>query len=415
MKKAFTILIPNGTSPKNIGDHAILLALLDIVQKKYPTADIILHSTDPQLHNDPRIKTVRQTLYGWAVFENRNFFVRVWRLSRLFALYYVLRLKIITTSNSFKRSSAFHKLMRDYQSADLIVFTGGGYLRSGRGLTQTLNVLMQIFMFRFAKLWNKPIIVAPISFGPFAYRWQERVAMRALRDLAIVSTRGEASYLILEVFGLKNLIRSSDLALLLEKTSKNQAARTGKVILGFTVRRWLRPAPQKKFEDAFTVAVVQFARESRCSVLPIVQVDAPEYGDDDAHITQHIAQELSRQGINVLPMRKVENVHDAQQVYAGIDVLLGMRMHSNILAAVEGTPFVALAYEHKTAEIAEMIGLGEYCIPCERVTAPALLTLLRAVYNMKDSLRNRMRNNLAVLRRREEERWASLFGMITTV
>ncbi len=45
------ILIPNATSPKNIGDLAMLVSLIDLINKSIDNAYITVHSTDPSLHD----------------------------------------------------------------------------------------------------------------------------------------------------------------------------------------------------------------------------------------------------------------------------------------------------------------------------------------------------------------------------
>src|SRR6185312_7874403 len=146
------------------------------------------------------------------------------------------------------------KLINDYRQADLILFVGGGSLRSQKGLAQSLNLLMIVFVYKFAKLFKSRIIVTPISFGPFAYKWQEKYSARTLKDLYLVSAREKYSYDILQKYKVNNLLLSTDYALLLNRKITKKS-KSHKFILGFTLRRWLPKDKQLKFENYCAEAI----------------------------------------------------------------------------------------------------------------------------------------------------------------
>ncbi|MEK7150864.1 MAG: polysaccharide pyruvyl transferase family protein [Patescibacteria group bacterium] len=406
--KTVRVLIPNATSARNIGDYANLSVLLSIVKKNFPTAHTTIHGVDTHLLPHDSADILDETLYSWAVFQNKNIFVRLGRLFLLGFFYIGMNLGIKVGKQDVSRGT-LAALLSDYQNADYIFFLSSGSLRSKKGVTQTLNLLMQLLMMSVAKMSRAKTIAMPFSFGPFGYSILERMTARMLSKFDIVATRGEVSYQALTKHGLKDVVRSVDLALLLEKKNIKKSIQPKTLTLGFTLRNWLPESQQIAFENSIMKAMVQFAHETNCVIAPIVQVHAPEYGDNDASVTELIATRLKQKGVRVLEMKTIKNVDHAKEIYSGIDLLLGMRMHSNILAATENTPFVAIAYEHKTEDIARIIGLEEYCISCEDVTAERLVELLRGVLQNTDSLKRTMDGKLGEMRIREWERWATLF------
>lgn len=207
------ILIPNATSPKNIGDLAMLVSLIDLINKSVENAYIIVHSSDPLLHDKKIANKIDDTLYSWAAFENRSVASRVYRLFLLISSYLQIKLSFLPLLN--KR---LNNLVNDYKTADIIIFVGGGYLRSRKGFTQSLNLIMQLLLFQYAKLFNSRKIVSPISFGPFAYKWQESLSAKILNGLEIIAAREEFSYQLMKNNKVPNLILSSDHALLLNTT-----------------------------------------------------------------------------------------------------------------------------------------------------------------------------------------------------
>ena len=223
-----------------------------------------------------------------------------------------------------------------------------------------------------------------MGFGPFAYHWQERLVVNVLRGFDIISARENISFDLLRKHQIDNVILSIDHALLLRGAIHKKES--SDFILGFTLRKWLDKKKWEQFEDQFLNAMEYFSKDKNILFQPIVQVRGIKYGEFDISITQRMSALLGKRGFRALPIKEVENVDEALLAYANMDLLLGMRMHSNILAALSGTPFVAISYEHKTEGIAELLGMKEYSIPCNKISAGSLFELLERAYQSRDEL-----------------------------
>lgn len=404
-KKGIKILIPNATGPSNPGDQAILMSMITILRSSIPEVEeITIHSSDSHLYKKtPGIK-VKPTLYAWAGFENKNPFVRVLRLYRLLFSY-------ITTKVGFPIviSTDLRAFLRDYKKADLIVFAGGGYLRSQTGLTQTLNLLMNLSMFQFAKLYGKKIIVAPISIGPFGYKWHEKLTARTLREFAVVFLRENHSYSILKKHRVRNILHANDLALLeIHKSEKRRGKHP--FVVGFTIRDWLPGEKQNTLEAAYFHALMAFSKKVNAVIKPIVQVDNNSYGDKDREIAKNLTKRLTEHGITTLPLKIIKNYPDDTIVYSEIDMLLGMRMHSLIFATLHNTPFVAVSYEYKTEGLVQSLGMSDLCIPSAKVNEKNLTEMLFKVYKNRVSLKNSLEKSLQKIRIEEKTRWKNVFS-----
>lgn len=402
IRMSMNILIPNATGPTNIGDQAILKGLLGVLREKYPNAYITIHTSNPELYSEKMVDKINPHLYFWAAFSNRNNFIRVTRLLQLFLQYILCAVKIYLPVGERQLLD----IVDDYRKADLIVFVGGGYMHSKTGFTQTLNLLMILFIFRFARLFSVKKIVAPMSFGPFGYEWQEYISTRALRDFDIVGIREKISLRILEKYHIKNVILSVDHAFFVNFVPHRQ--HHSDFILGFTIRDWLPKKEQANFENNFANAISRFSKGKSIVVQPIVQVGGVEYGEFDGFITDRLATLLKKIGLSVLPAKHIESVSDAISVYANIDLLLGMRMHSNILASLSGTPLAIISYEHKADGIAELLRLDNYVISCNKVTAENLSGLLQEVYELRGEVSERLRIAVNKIREMEILRWKKI-------
>ena len=306
----------------------------------------------------------------------------------------------------FAHQRVLSKILDDYQNADIILFTGGGYLRSQNGITQSLNLIMLLLMLYYASTYKAKKIIAPISFGPFAHKWQERLSGRVIKNFDIIMAREKYSYKILKKYTSQNLLLSADTSFLLKYPRKKPSSK--KLILGFTIRKWFDRANQEEFEENFAKALIQFSKKSNCVIQPIVQVDAPEYGDVDLVITKNIMKILHQNEIKTNPIVLVNKLSTIK-IYKKVDLLLGVRMHSNILAALQGTPFIAVSYEHKTIGISKSLDIGNYCIDIKKVNSNALYKKLILLEKEREEISKKLYFSLGKIRTRENKTWKKIF------
>lgn len=87
---------------------------------------------------------------------------------------------------------------------------------------------------------------------------------------------------------------------------------------------------------------------------------------------------------------------DLQRLYARCRILVGTRMHANILAMCVDTPVVAIAYQPKTTGIMAVMGLEEWVLPIEDVSG--LLDRARDLWIHADEVRKWLPPKITALR-----------------
>lgn len=409
-KKQHTFLIPNVTSAANIGDAAMLEVLISLIRTANPKAQIRIHSSEPDSYESANIavSSNRPTLYFWTIFEKHAPFTRLYRLGLLLLSYIALCFNFTRLIKLISRfAPTLGVLLQEYLDATVIVFVGGGYLRSKKGVTQTLNLIMMLFPFALARFTRAKIVVAPISIGPFGYRWHEKLTAHVLRDYEHLAVREQFSFKHMQQYNLEGLTQSSDHALLV--TAKKRSRKSKQFVVGFTIRPWLHAAGQKNLEAAYSDALIRLAAIPNVVIQPIVQVDAPQFGEGDGEVTERVCTALKKAGVSVLPTILITSVEHAKNVYGKINLLIGMRMHSNILAATQGTPFVAVSYEYKTEGIAADLGLEEFCLPCATLTSDSLFSTTVQLKNKHRAVGQKMTERLTTIQTQESKRWIQLF------
>lgn len=374
MIKKNTIFIPNGTSPKNIGDAAMLSQLLGLLQKKYPSSEIIVRSFDHEDYHHPRV-IFKKRLYQWAAFDTSFLFTKILRTLGLFFACLVAPFPFLYRA----LPNEIQEELNDYNEASCIVFAPGGYLRSQKGMSQTLNLCMQLLPFVLAKRVHTPSITAPVSIGPFAYSWQEWITMKTLTGIDSLNVREKFSQQLVSRYHMSST-HSTDIALTFpfQATSK----RKSKKVLGIVVRDWFREEQhQKSFEKRVSQAVLENVLGTAWVVKPIIQVDASKYGDKDIQATERVKDLLEAAGVRVLPIAHPKTVKEAASIYATCTLLLTVRLHAALIAITQHTPVIALGYEPKTQGVLGDIGLSHWVLP---ITASAnrITNLLEAT--MKD-------------------------------
>lgn len=356
------ILIPNATGPKNIGDEAILYSLVAILQETYRNPRISIHTYDPAITHWEFADSVKRHIYSYAAYEYTGLLSRVLRTIQVGLVYWIIRSRLPLERWIMGRQLS--NIVDDYREADLIVFTGGGIFRSKKGVFQFLNLAMQLYMLRLALVRDVPVVLMPMSFGPFGYKWQEKMAIQALRGARLVFAREKTSHALLEKYNIPNSYLATDLALFLSSPFREEKAKPSQVVpvIGFTVRSWFPSHKQEVFEKLLAEGIGQIARKNGSMVIPISQVHAGDYGEDDSIAAERVAHLLRKSGLHVEQVRKVKTLEDAHAAYGRLDFLIGMRMHSNILAALSRVPFIGLAYEHKMSSISAHLGLEKFTI-----------------------------------------------------
>lgn len=375
------ILIPNATGPTNTGDQAILRGQIDLINSSFDRPSISIHSSESSLYTKiQKLGNPDPTLYSWIAFESKSSLTKFVRLAEYTIDLFLLRLGLQSLLIPNTRT---RKLIKDYEQADLIVFVGGGYLRSKKGITQSINLLMLLTHIWLPKLLNKKAIMGPVSIGPFVYSWQEKLTCDVLKDLGRVFVRESFSMDLTKRNGLNNVSFMIDSALFLNVPKTNNLRNRS---IGFTIRNWLNGFGQDNLESTLTETLYKFCKKNKLSVQPIVQTMGIKYGDKDVEITGRIANELTARGIKVNKPIHLSDATEAIKAYSKVDTLIGMRMHSNILSGLQGTPFLPISYEYKTDGISKQLGVSKYLIKCEEVTTTNLGKNLTEIYKKRKAI-----------------------------
>ena len=396
------ILVVNGYVRQNKGDAALMSVLCHELQKSFPQATIKISSQenpcqDPKFEGwqnvgslnrycfDPttgKLNHLLRLLFSGSIITFLPYIPRKFCRVALRPLPYALRVQLLALIK-----------------ADLVVSMGGGYLNGDRSLMANACVYLMLAPLALAKRFGACAVCAPQSMGPFATNFQRKMVTRTLEKVDLILTREKKTIkLLAELPGHFPVVSSVDSGFLFNVDvaanlrSKLQVS-SQKLLVGVTVRRWLDPSRQQKYEQAIAQTVDYLTSHYQAAVVFIPQVTSSLGGDDDRMTAEKVYAKIKHKS-HVYLLGEHYTHQQIKSLYNALDLIIGTRFHSVIFSLTSLVPALAIEYEHKTSGIMRDLGLEQWVIRIEDVTAgrltAALHKLLRERAHYKSYLSSRL-------------------------
>jgi polysaccharide pyruvyl transferase CsaB len=370
----------------NTGDRAIFAAMVTDIKKAIPNVEIISISNDPAY-------TARQ--YG------------------------------VTAVYLRKIRDVWKALCR----ADLIVLGGGEFIQDRSSIPYLiLNLSVGIF----AILLNKPMIFYAIgvadskdisTFGKFLTRF-------VLNRAKLISVRDEVSKEVLESLGVKRPIyvtvdatltlSPADRRRINEILTRERISRGSKLLVGVAPRGalWgsfniLPLGIQIKLKLAPQAYYIQNEKIGRTIAQTldylIDKLDAniiflPMYTGTNFSYRDH---EFALEIINMMHCKdraKIVNAtyspQELQGLFGEMDIIIGMTLHSLILAATMNVPVVAISYSSKMDRFMQMINQESRIVKVNDIKSKDLLAMIESTWSSKEQIKNDLKVLMESLRER---------------
>jgi len=367
------IIVSHVYSSDNKGDAALASVLLRDIERQYPGAEVTLLTFEK--FSQPTYEGARQlnSFMYHALTRYSNKAVKLLYAAYVSAATLLWAVGRRTLGIDMPLPRHLRQIAREYASADMVITVGGGYIRSGRSVVQSINLFLQLHPLVFGRILKKPTVIYTQSIGPF-YRGIERWAVAAvLKRMDLVILREDFSRQLLEKLGVTgNVVRSVDSGFLLE-TDKTYGLRkqlgVGKkdILVGVTVRKWLSGAGQQQYETAIAHTIDYMIETYKATVVFIPQVTATFHHDDDREASRDVHRHLRHKEQAHIITDDIDH-YDIKAMYNELDLIIGTRFHSVIFSLTSRVPALAIEYEHKTSGIMHDLGLDEWVMKIEDVT-----------------------------------------------
>jgi len=364
----------------NGGDAGIVYGIRDAVEEIISDAhvSIFAHMAQAATNYYPDLTLLDMPQNTWPKYKIASYGLR-----KSFPLRSIMQL--LTASE--------RKFYKEIQVMDALIYCGGGYINN----LYSTDVLFRIMQHTLAT--GIPHMAYAHSIGPFYDRSSQNRAAELLSKFKAITVRDEASYHLLHQMGVNceqihftadaafAMNVASDSSLLEEEKAEfvriqNFKNRNGaKPLLFMSAREWKFPhsrdsvslAEQYKSQLRYFVKRVMNESDYKICFVSTCQ-GRKEYNYDDALFAKELLQTSSS-----LPQDRIYVCGQPFRpfVYPLLirqfaDIVLSMRMHFIIFSIMAGVPFIAIAYEKKSQELARQVGVEKYCHELSTLNADLL-------------------------------------------
>lgn len=241
-------------------------------------------------------------------------------------------------------------ILRTVAGCDLLVSGGGSLLQtvtSERSLYYYLSVML------LGKTFGKPVMIYAQGVGPVCGA-AARQALRCIGNrLDLITVRDEGSLLELQSIGVKRppIFVTADPVLSLPPAElafghsvlQNNGIRSDDLVIGMSVREWKDMAHYKKVFAAVADRIAD--KGAKLVFLPMQQPDV------DA--AERIASFMRCPCVVIKQEYRTEEL---LSLVGNLDMLIGIRLHALIFAAVMNVPFIGVSYDPKIERFLESVG-----------------------------------------------------------
>ncbi len=242
-----------------------------------------------------------------------------------------------------------------------LYLSGGGSLVQDS--TSSRSLWYYLHSIRTAKRTGNKVMMFSCGIGPVRRKLNRRLARRVVsRNVDAITLRDETSAQELRRLGILGIPTqvTADMAFLVDPAPAGQLAtflesvgvQSGTDYLLLAPRPWQEA---RRHIDDFAAAAQYGARAY--GLVPILMAMEPTR---DHAICRQIADKL--EGLHCLIVDAPEDARLVVGLMRRVKAVIGMRLHSLVFAASQGTPFAGVAYDPKVSGFLDYIGQGEYCL-----------------------------------------------------
>lgn len=388
-KKKINISISGWYGNKNCGDEAILASMISTLKEENKNIEIIVFSSDPafttRIHH---VKAVPQLSFGILSIGS-----------------------MLLGKSNFQAIKAFWK-------TDLFILGGGGFLSDWQGcwvITQWLGQLA------IAKIFRKRTMLYGVGAGPIS-TWVGKFFTRTLinRYADKITVRDISSKECLQKAGVTNeIVVTADPAIRLKPVEtyrideilRNESINIIKPSVGLSIplvfhdpKYW--PNHQRKFQKFQSVfpEVIDSIISELDSDVVIIPMQIPMDRNFAFDLMEYIKH---KDRVKIIQGEYTPN--EIMGIIGRMDLMIGMRLHSLILAAVMDTPMIGIMYHCKVECFLEQteqknwavgIGEGEYRNN-EDINTKELIEKLRLLWVYRKEQRREIKDKVTSIIKKE--------------
>ena len=245
-------------------------------------------------------------------------------------------------------------ILRAVRQCDMLISGGGSLLQD---VTSSKSIHYYLFIIRLAKLLGKKVFIYSQGIGPIDHAFNRRATARALKKADGIVVRDERSAKLLEQIGLpqERIVITADPVIRMKRPDRTVGReilaragikKDGRLTVGWAIR-------EKNRDSTFVREITECIRWLRENY-DAESVLIPFHYEEDREVCSVIA-ERTNGAAKCLSEKYLSE--DMLSIIGNMDVLVGVRLHSMIYAAIMGVPIIGVSYDPKCTAFLNSVGL----------------------------------------------------------
>lgn len=269
---------------------------------------------------------------------------------------------------------SFRDTFHAISKCDLFILGGGGLFQD---VTSFRSLLYYLFLIEYARMKRKKIAIFAVGIGPLKRKISEHLVKRAFKKANYVSLRDNDSFAWAKRRGIEGVYLSADASFLLSPPlpgeRKDEVAISLRLWPGLSIEGLEKSLKWLSMKKGLKLTYLLF-------------------NPADEEISRKLQTETGGE-INLL-----SSPREALGRLSKCRFTIAMRLHSGILSAVAGTPFLGLAYNQKVEAIANE--LGQLSLPLAE--SNKLVNSLEYLLEKEETIRDSLKDKCICMRKRIE-------------
>ena len=416
------------TGGGNLGDDATLEAVAANIRQRWPAAEIIAFSMNPddtQARHGIESYPIRRT--GWSIghtpAETKTTYKAVAKtlLRKFKPVFYLLKVAgavVRLVSGMFRELSFLASSHHHVMSLDLLIVSGGGQLTERDGPWGFPYTIFKWIV--LARSAGVRCMFLNVGAGPLTRPLGKYFIRRALVAAEYVSLRDQKSQNLLGEIGFrgKSLVYP-DSAYSLELALPSNVLpleRRSRPIIGLAPMPFpeVRMHAAEKDQVVYDASIGELARFAswllgQSYALAIFGTDT---GVDPMAIEDLQTAMANQSGIDSSLYdvnRSINSVRDLLATMARIDFIVTCRFHGVIFAHLLNKPVLAIAHHPKVSELMTELDLSSYCLDIRNFDSMLLASRFASMICNAEEIKSRMAVSLTKNRQRLTTQFDGLF------
>jgi polysaccharide pyruvyl transferase WcaK-like protein len=358
------LIIGGWFGSRNAGDEAILLGLIRLLENRFPDAQLFAHTIDPDY--------------------TRSFGVQ----------------PVAAPPGPFVKKAWF--LARAYSSMDLCVISGGTPIFDYR-------LMSRLFHFGVPLIAGVPMVFLGVGLKPVK-SWRGRLLFRNIfRRVRFLSVRDPEVIDHMRGMGFDGPVHLGvDSAIVMDPAPESLAvgilASAGvdmskpilavcPIMLSDDYRgHYHEPVPAARRQFAYS-SLAQIADQQSNLGRQVVFIPMHRVPPDDDRVP--IAAIVDRMRSQSFLIEPPEDPQVVSALLGAADMLIGMRLHSIVLATARGVPTIGIGFDMKVGGYMRYLGIGDYCLPIADFTFAELTDAVEKCWANRDTVREELNVRMA--------------------